>query len=394
MQKINAKWHSSIKEINEDKWNKLFDFDSIPFYQWKWLYALEKSNSIIPKYGWQPLYLSLYKNNELISVAPLYLKGHSYGEFIFDQQFVQLAKELNLNYYPKLVGMSPVSPVEGYKFLFLKGEDNEELTQIMMYEIDNFCKANEILSCNFLYVDQTWKLLAEKTECAPWINQSSLWNSGDNKNFPEYLSRFKANQRRNIKRERKKIRDFGLNICVRNGSSIEIQDMKLMYHFYQKHCSRWGIWGSKYLSEEFFKELASSKLRNQIVLFSAHKEQDINPLAMSLCITNKEMLWGRYWGSDIEINDLHFELCYYSPIQWCLENGIKSFDPGAGGSHKLRRGFEAKPNTSLHRWYDKTMEKLMRSWLPKVNQLMIEKIKATNNELPFKLTQPKLSSVE
>ena len=129
------------------------------------------------------------------------------------------------------------------------------------------------------------------------------------------------------------------------------------------------------------------------MLFNAYREAYEEPIAMSLCVTDNKKLWGRYWGASEEIPNLHFELCYYSPINWALENGITSFDPGAGGLHKLRRGFIAKSHTSLHRWYDKRMNTLIRSWLPKVNKLMIDEINAANNEVPFKIKPPPLSLI-
>ena len=113
---------------------------------------------------------------------------------------------------------------------------------------------------------------------------------------------------------------------------------------------------------------------------------------MSLCVKNKNMLWGRYWGSEKNIDNLHFEACYYSPIEWAIDNSIKFFDPGAGGRHKKRRGFIAKPNASLHRWYNLRMDSLIREWLPKANKLMLDQINATNNEVPFKIDDPKLSN--
>ena len=393
MKILSAKWSSSIKEINEKDWQSINVDNSNPFYSWEWLYALEKSNSIIPEYGWQPLYLSIWKNEKLISIAPLFLKGHSFGEFIFDNQFSQLANQLGLNYYPKLIGMSPVSPVEGYRFLFKPGEDQEELTKYMLKKIDKFCIENNILSCNFLYVDPTWRVLAEKAECATWINQNSLWSANEDKNFEDYLARFNANQRRNIKRERNYLEKEGIKVTVKNGNQITMESIRLMHHFYEKHCARWGAWGSKYLTKEFFEQLSSIAQRDKVVLFIANHIEESDPLAMSLCIKNNEMLWGRYWGSNKDINFLHFELCYYSPIQWALEKGIKNFDPGAGGSHKRRRGFLAKQQISLHRWYEPNMDRLIRLWLPRVNDLMIKEIKATNNEVPFKLEKPKLSLI-
>jgi len=127
-----------------------------------------------------------------------------------------------------------------------------------------------------------------------------------------------------------------------------------------------------------------------VVLFSAHRGDPFDPVAMSLCVQDARHLWGRYWGSDEEIDCLHFEVCYYSPIEWALQQGLMSFDPGAGGSHKRRRGFVARPHTSLHRWYEPRMEALIRSWLPRANGLMQEEIEAINAELPFRSDPPAL----
>ena len=391
MNNIKIQWHCTIQEIPKIIWNKFQEKNSIPFYKWDWLKALESSGSITKKYGWQPLFLSAWRGNDLIACAPLYLKSHSYGEFIFDNAFVQLAQDIGVKYYPKLIGMSPLSPIEGYRFLFEEGINEKELTEILLSEIDDFANINGILSCNFLYVDPKWMINAESANCAKWVNQQSVLELSNEKNFSDFLKKFNANQRRNIKRERESIKKNGVRVEPILGSQININNLKKMYFFYQLHCSRWGVWGSKYLTESFFIELASKELKDHVVLFEAKKGID-RTIGMSLCIKNENMLWGRYWGSEQNIDFLHFEACYYSPIEWAINNKIKFFDPGAGGSHKKRRGFISKPNASLHRWYNSKMDSLIREWLPKANKLMINQINATNSEVPFKFAKPKLSN--
>ncbi len=391
MTQFTVHWHQSITEISELQWKRITGENQIPFFEWKWLEALERSVSVSAQEGWQPLHLALWKNKSPVAIAPLYLKGHSYGEFVFDQAFAQLAIDLGLNYYPKLIGMSPFSPIEGYKFLISANEDKKEITSILMSEIDKFAIRNGILSCNFLYSDPSWHKEAESYGCARWINQQSLWHANGKSDFSEYLNTFNSNQKRNIKRERNSIRNSGINISILRGSDITISTMDRMYQFYENHCSKWGIWGSKYLKQSFFQELSFNNHNNSIVIFNAYKNDPLEPLAMSLCITNGKKLWGRYWGCNEEINYLHFELCYYSPIQWALEQGIESFDPGAGGQHKRRRGFISKPHSSFHRWYDKRMDRILRSWLPQYNSHVIKEIEAANNELPFKSVIPPLT---
>ena len=390
MSSLIARWHRSITEIPEQQWNSLMGEGTIPFYRWSWLEALESSGSTVPDQGWQPLHLVLWRDDCAIAVAPLFLKGHSYGEFVFDQTFARLAADLGLRYYPKLLGMSPVSPVLGYRFHVRSGEDEALLTRELLRAIDRFCEQNSILSCNFLYVDPQWRPLAESAGCAAWLNQQSLWSRGDDQSFEDYLKGFNANQRRNIKRERKAVAKAGITVTPLSGDQLDLALLQTMHRFYEQHCARWGPWGSKYLEEGFFEALAQ-RHRDQLVLFSAHRGDPRDPVGMSMCVQDGNQLWGRYWGSDEEIDCLHFEVCYYAPIEWALQQGIHSFDPGAGGSHKRRRGFVARPHASLHRWYQPRMDQLIRTWLPKVNGLMLEEIDAINAELPFKAEPPALA---
>ncbi|WP_269622186.1 peptidogalycan biosysnthesis protein [Prochlorococcus marinus] len=381
---ISACWHKSIKEIPKKALESVLTDEVIPFFKWNWLNCLEESKSVSNEYGWQPLHLSLWEDNKLIAFAPLYLKNHSFGEFIFDQSFGNLALKLGLEYYPKLIGMSPFSPVEGYKFFIANNKDHKLITEKILSLIDKFAIKNKILSCNFLYVDKKWAQYLEGHNYLKWINKQSLWTSHREKNFQEYLEKFNSNQRRNINKERKSIKNNGITVDSLNGKEIDLEMIGLMYNFYEQHCSKWGPWGSKYLTKEFFHQLLGNNIKEQIVLFNAHRNNPKNPIAMSLCITNKTKLWGRYWGSKENIKNLHFELCYYSPISWAIQNNIKNFDPGAGGTQKRRRGFLATPRLSLHRWYDTNMEKIIGEWLPKANYLMTEEINASNNEVPFK----------
>ena len=390
MAPLTARWHRSIREIPQQQWDNLLAEQVSPFYRWSWLAALEKSGSVAPDQGWQPLHLSIWREGQLVAFAPLYLKGHSYGEFVFDQSFARLAGDLGLRYYPKLIGMSPVSPIQGYRFHVHPKEDAQELTAVMLRLIDEFAARNEILSCNFLYVDPSWKPLAEAAGCAAWVNQQSLWSADGQTDFSDYLAGFNANQRRNIKRERKAVQKAGLSVTPITGEALTPALLSRMHGFYEQHCSRWGVWGSKYLQASFFDQLVEPGLAQHVVLFSAHRGDPFDPVAMSLCVQDARHLWGRYWGSDEEIDCLHFEVCYYAPIEWALQQGLKSFDPGAGGSHKRRRGFVARPHSSLHRWYDPRMDTLIRSWLPRANGLMQEEIEAINAELPFRSEPPAL----
>ena len=389
MAELTVRWHGSMAEIPEVQWHALTATAGLPFYSWTWLLALERSGSVAPRQGWQPCHLTLWRDETLIAAAPLYLKGHSYGEFVFDQSFAELAAQLGQRYYPKLLGMSPLSPVLGYRFFTAPGEDSAQITAVLMQQIDLFCREQKIFSCNFLYVDPQWQPLAEAAGCATWINQQSLWSNQNYASFEDYLTSFNANQRRNIKRERKSVEGAGLRVTPIVGAELSAGLLERMHRFYEQHCSRWGPWGSKYLTEAFFTEEAAA-LRENLVLFSAHRGDPHSPVAMSLCVRSESQLWGRYWGSDEEVDNLHFEVCYYAPIEWAIGQGLSSFDPGAGGSHKRRRGFVARPHASLHRWYHEPFETILRRWLPEANAQQHLQIEAVNAELPFNASPPAL----
>jgi len=380
---LRACWHQSIAEIPQAAWRDLVETHDLPHFSWDWLHCLEISGTIAPRHGWQSCHLSLWRHQELIAVAPLYLKAHSYGEFVFDQPFAQVAGQLGLVYYPKLLGMSPLTPALGYRFFMAPGEDHGALTQLMLKLVDDLCQRNGILSANFLYVDSDWAGLAEQAGCATWLQLRSQWSRNGQGHFTDYLAGFNANQRRNIKRERRAVMGSGISLMPMAGDQIPPGMLQQMHGFYSAHCARWGPWGSKYLTEGFF-QLAEQRLRQHLVLFSAHQGDPCSPVAMSLCLRNGRQLWGRYWGSHVEVSGLHFETCYYSPIAWALDQGIEEFDPGAGGSHKQRRGFQAEPFPCLHRWFDSTLDQLLRAWLPQANRHLMEKINAMNGEMPFR----------
>ena len=371
----------SIKDINELDWNNIFEGMNNPFYGYNWLKNLEDSKSVCRETGWQPLYFIAYLNNELHGIAPLFLKNHSYGEFIFDQSFARLAQDLNLNYYPKLLGMSPYSPIEGYQFLYNENSNKREITNILITYIEEFAQKNNILSCNFLYVNREWGHLLKELGYSEWINIRSEWENDKEKDFEDFLKRFNSNQRKNIKKERKSILKKEINIEILSGEEIDKNIISKMHYFYEQHCLRWGVWGSKYLTYDFFQNSLINK--KNIVIFSAYNQSSQDPIAMSMCIKSKERLWGRYWGCKEEINNLHFELCYYQPIEWSIKNNIKYFDPGAGGNHKRRRGFYAKCTHSYHNWFNKDIKRIIKNWLDKSNMETLNQIDIENESIPF-----------
>ncbi|WP_026734785.1 GNAT family N-acetyltransferase [Fischerella sp. PCC 9605] len=376
-------WINKIAEVPQSAWDALALPLKTPFLEWEWLNNLETSGSATAKTGWLPNHLTLWRDRTLIAAAPLYLKGHSYGEFVFDHQWADLAQRIGVDYYPKLLGMTPFTPTEGYRFLIAPGEDEDEIAAMMVYEIDAFCLKHRISGCHFLYVDPQWRPVLERQGFTAWLHHSYIWQNLGFQTFDDYLAVFNANQRRNIKRERKAVEKAGLRLQALTGDEIPKSLFALMYEFYADTCDKFGWWGSKYLTKRFFEQLHDN-YRDRVLFFAAYSEQyQRQPFGMSFCLYKDDRMYGRYWGSFQEIDCLHFDACYYAPIEWAIANNIQIFDPGAGGRHKKRRGFPAMPNHSLHRFYNNRLQQILCAYINEVNELEQQEIEAINAELPF-----------
>lgn len=376
-------WIRQIQEIPQAAWDALALPLKTPFLEWTWLHNMEHSGSATANAGWLPNHLTVWRDRTLIAAAPMYLKGHSYGEFVFDHQWADLASRLGIEYYPKLLGMSPFTPAEGYRFLIAPGEDEAHITALMVAAIDQFCDRNRISGCHFLYADPDWQTQMENLGFLKWLHHSYIWQNDGYATFDDYLARFNANQRRNIKRERKSVEKAGLRLTAIAGEDISRALCTRMYHFYADTCDKFGWWGSKYLTRKFFEQLAPDYL-HRVVLFAAYSDDRDEPVGMSFCLHKGDRLYGRYWGCLEEYNHLHFNACYYAPIDWAIAHGIHTFDPGAGGRHKKRRGFPARPNHSLHRFYHPRLQAILVNHIDEINRMEQQEIDAVNADLPFK----------
>jgi uncharacterized protein len=386
-------WLRQIEEVPQATWDALAMPLATPFLEWAWLHNMERSGSVGANTGWLPTHLTLWRDRALVGAAPLYLKGHSYGEFVFDHQWADLAQRLGIDYYPKLLGMSPFTPAEGYRFLIAPGEDEAVITALMVQAIDQFCDRHRISGCHFLYVDPIWRQQMEALGFRPWLHHSYIWQNQGYQDFDGYLSSFNANQRRNIKRERKSIEAAGLRLEVFTGEALSRSLCSQMYDFYSDTCDKFGWWGSKYLTRKFFEQLYPD-YQHRVALFTAYSQDREKPVGMSICLTKGDRLYGRYWGCQEEYNHLHFNACYYAPIEWAIERGITTFDPGAGGRHKKRRGFPATANYSLHRFYEPRLQKILAAYINEINAAEQAEITAINNDLPLKqtpVTRPDIS---
>jgi len=376
-------WAPSISDIDRDEWDALAKPLPTPFLEWDWLRLMELSGSTTAQTGWLPHHLTVRHGSNLVAAAPMYIKGHSAGEFVFDHMWADVAGRMGIQYYPKIVGMSPFTPMIGYRFLFAPGEDLPYLTAAMVAEIERLCRRYNLSGSSFHFVDPQWQREMLDLGYLGWQHQSYAWLNNGYNNFDDYLAIFNSNQRRNIKRERKAVEKQGISIKILSGNSMPRTLFPLIYRFYEHTNDKFGPWGCRYLTERFFEGLYD-RYRHRLLFIAAYDEKDSSlPVGMSMLVTKGSQLYGRYWGCRRTIDSLHFNACYYSPIEWAINNGIRRFDPGAGGAHKIRRGFTAVPSFSLHRFSDPRMLQIMQNHIDEINRLEQQQIDALNRELPF-----------
>jgi predicted N-acyltransferase len=376
-------WIGGMDAVEPAEWDALALPLETPLMEWEWLHQLEASGSIAPANGWAPRHLTVRRGDRLIAAAPLYLKSHSQGEFVFDYVWADVSRQLGSRYYPKLVGMSPVTPIVGYRFLIAPEEDERDMTKRMIGEIDRLCQGANLSGVSFHFVDERWAQWLPDLGFIGWLHQGFVWKNKNYENFDDYLGPFTSNQRRNIRRERKSMGKQGLTIRRFTGEDIDPKLVNPMWRFYEATNDQYGPWGCKYLTRNFFESIFQ-RYRHRLLLIAAFPNGDAGePVGMSMLLHKGGQVLGRYWGSDVEIPNLHFNACYYEPIDWAIRHGARQFDPGMGGSHKIRRGFEAFGNHSYHRFTDPRLNHIMRLHIDGINQAEQDQIDAVNEAIPF-----------
>ena len=374
--------HPAIGEIDRDSWNSLALDSRTPFYEWEWLALLEQSGSIDISTGWQPLHVSFSRNGLLAGIMPLYLKSHSHGEFVFDYRWADLAGQLNIPYYPKIVGTVPATPSGFYRLFCSDPSQMGTFLTRGISTLEDVCRNNRIAGINFLFCDPAFA--RELKDFYLWENQSYLWINRGYSRFDDFLKELSKNHRRNIRREWNSLAAQNLEITALTGSDLTEEVMDRMYRFYLQTNTRFGPWAAKFLNRDFFLRLPEY-LSHRVVVFAA-TPRHAGPgeaMGMSLCVYKGDWLFGRYWGGDPEIKNLHFNTCYYAPMHWMIDRGMRFFDPGAGSPHKLHRGFMPHSVVSGHRFFDPLFSEIFRANIPAVNLENRRMIHGMEDSVPF-----------
>ena len=333
-----------VAAVPRDAWNALVG-DESPFLEWEWLASLEEAGCVGPETGWQPRPLVARDGTRLLAACPLYVKGHSEGEFVYDWGWADAAERAGIRYYPKLLVGVPFTPVTGARFLVAEGEDRALWVERLGAALRELCLENELsgVHVNFCREEET-KPLAE----ADYLLRLGIqyhWHNDGYGSFEDYLARFRSKRRNQIRRERREVAAQGLTIEALTGDAIDDDLFDPLYRCYEAGIQAHQQWGRLYLNQRFF-ELLRERFRERLCFVVARRGSEV--VAGTSNIVKGDAFYGRYWGALQPLEYLHFEVCYYAAIEHCIERGIARFEPGAGGSYKYLRGFDARPTYSLH----------------------------------------------
>ena len=330
----------SILNIAAKEWDALWQ-SPYPFTRWAFFAALERSGSTNAESGWIPKHCVAFDSGKLVFAMPLFLKTHSYGEYVFDWAWADAYHRNGMEYYPKLLNAVPFTPATGPRWASkqpLTDEDYEHLQASLVSE----AQAHNASSVHALFPEYKSREFFSKSGFIQRSAHQYHWFNRDYRCFDDFLQDLSSRKRKNIKKERLKCQGYTVNFC--NGNEASEEDWQLFYTLYHRtYLKRSGRPG--YLSPTFFTDLAQA-LGEHIVL--ALVEFEGKKMAGAVYFKDDTCLYGRYWGTLHEVDGLHFETCYYRGIEYAIEHKLKRFDPGAQGEHKIQRGFQPIATCSYH----------------------------------------------
>ncbi|MFC5371437.1 GNAT family N-acetyltransferase [Brevundimonas faecalis] len=335
--------NDGIASIGRDAWDACAAPSGDPFVSYDFLDACEASGSAVPSQGWAARHLSLHdEDGAVIGVMPLYLKGHSQGEYVFDHSWADAYQRAGGRYYPKLLGAVPFTPATGPRFLNAPGTDaatvREALLQGALTLTDRLGVSS--LHVNFPTEDE-WRAMTQ-AGLSPRRDIQFIWRNQGYQSFDDFLAALSSNRRKTIRRERREAQ-VGLDIRVLTGADITEACWDAFFAFYMDTGDR--KWGRPYLTRDFFARVGAS-MADRIALVMAFT--DGTPIAGALNFIGRDALYGRQWGALEDIPFLHFELCYYQAIDFAIARGLSRVEAGAQGEHKIARGYLPSPVYSAH----------------------------------------------
>ena len=369
-------FHSSIAEIPCDEWNSLSGVSN-PFTRHEFLSALENNHCVGEQFGWYPYHLSV-RNSEkiLVGACPLYIKTNSYGEFVFDWTWASAYEQVGLDYYPKLVCCVPYNPVSGNRLL----SEDPTVKSIMITQIIAMSEKLKLSGFHCLFTNNEDTQLCENQQLQLRLGCQYHWKNQNYSSFDEFLSTFVSRKRKKVNRERRMVKEQNISIEIVHGNDATENQIEIAQQFYETTFDRKS--GIPTLNAKFFKEICNT-MGSQIVFMFALL--DHRYIACAITLRGDDALYGRFWGCEKEYHSLHFETCFYQGINYCIENKLDRFEPGAQGEHKITRGFLPTKTWSAHWIHDSRFKEPIYTFCQREQSAMKTQCQELLELSPFKL---------
>ena len=337
---------NSLTDVNVSDWDSLGDPD-YPFTRHAFLHGLEKFDCLEP-FGWSPVYFLIRDKANLLAALPCYIKNNSYGELVFDHAWAQAYQQSGIEYYPKLVSAIPYTPATGERFLINQSlvsdpESRELIRHQLCRAAITFCENHNLSSWHILFPEFSILKSLESLNIMPRCDIQFHWQNHGYADFDAFLATLSSRKRKNIRKERQVAQHHGFDIRMHEGCELSENDWSKVHELYASIYNR--KYGTATLSRDFFQHLGKA-LNDRVLVVLARDQGRI--IAVSLFFRSDSHLYGRVWGCEGYAHNLHFECCYYQGIDYCIENRLDWFDPGAQGEHKLSRGFLPTKTWSGH----------------------------------------------
>jgi predicted N-acyltransferase len=365
----------SLDGVDAQAWNALVA--ATPganlFLRHEFLAALIETGCVSPRTGWTPRILLLERGGALAAAMPLFAKSHSYGEYVFDWAWANAYARHGLEYYPKLLAAVPFTPVAGARVLGRAETDRTALVSAALEAARQFSSLHVLFATESeAQIMQSLGMLLRRTVQFHWANAGYA-------DFESFLAGLSHARRKNIRQERRRVREAGVALRTLRGAEIEPQHWEFFHRCYRHTYAAHG--SSPYLTLEFFRRLGTS-LPEHLVLFLA--ERGGRPIAASLCLADAQRLYGRYWGAVEHVPLLHFECCYYRPIEYAIAQGLATFEGGAQGEHKLFRGLLPVQTVSAHWLAHAGFARAVEDFLSRETQGIGRYVDELNEHSPFR----------
>lgn len=369
----------AIADIPRRDWNALLP-DSNPFIRHEFLTALEESGCVSDLSGWMPCPVTCEDDSgELIGALPLYRKTNSHGEFVFDFAWANAYHQYGFSYYPKLVCAIPFTPATGPRLLVKPGYAERPAVEAELLDTAISLTGENASSLHILFPPKPTVDALENHQLMLRRDCQFHWHNRSYSDFDEFLQTFTASKRKKTRRERRKIAEAGIRFEWRRGDQLSAADWDAIFPLYRTTFIRRGR--EPYLNREFFDRICET-LPEQLIAVLGYDDSEL--VAVSICFRSDETLYGRYWGANRFIDSLHFETCYYQGIDYCIQEGLQSFEPGTQGEHKISRGFVPTLTWSAHWLTQPQFAAAVDDYLRREGEHIDQYVDAVWNHVPYR----------